>query len=340
MCSALRGSLVAVLLLGIPAAGNAQDLTGLFKKVSPSVVVIRAKGREIPVRRPGRRFNETGSGVLISADGKIVTAAHVVQVMDAISVEVLGGERSPPGSSPRSRRPTCRSSSSTGSPGRRRGPAREFRHGAGREAGHRGRRTLRAEPFAQRGLDQRPVAARHRVQGHAAGRVLPDRRGDQHGQFRRPDVQHGRSRSSASSAISSPSPAGSEGLGFVVTINTVKELLLEKKSFWGGIEGRSCRRARGAPEHSRPARVSAQDRRQGLAGRGPRAARGHHGRDHRGPAARPGRRPGPGHRRNPGKIDGRSPQDPRQDSRAHPGNASKATILREGRVLELTGRVP
>jgi S1-C subfamily serine protease len=29
---------------------------------------------------------------------------------------------------------------------------------------------------------------------------------------------------------------GSEGLGFVVTMNTAKQLLLEKKSFWGGLE--------------------------------------------------------------------------------------------------------
>jgi serine protease Do len=30
---------------------------------------------------------------------------------------------------------------------------------------------------------------------------------------------------------------GSEGLGFVVTLNTAKQLLLEKKSFWSGLEG-------------------------------------------------------------------------------------------------------
>ena len=30
---------------------------------------------------------------------------------------------------------------------------------------------------------------------------------------------------------------GSEGLGFVVTINTAKKLLLERKSFWSGLEG-------------------------------------------------------------------------------------------------------
>ena len=32
-------------------------------------------------------FTETGSGVLISADGKVMTAAHVVQAMDEINVE-------------------------------------------------------------------------------------------------------------------------------------------------------------------------------------------------------------------------------------------------------------
>jgi S1-C subfamily serine protease len=31
---------------------------------------------------------------------------------------------------------------------------------------------------------------------------------------------------------------GSEGLGFVVSINTVKRLLLERPSFWSGLEGR------------------------------------------------------------------------------------------------------
>ena len=30
---------------------------------------------------------------------------------------------------------------------------------------------------------------------------------------------------------------GSEGLGFVVTMKTAQELLLAKKSFWGGLEG-------------------------------------------------------------------------------------------------------
>jgi DNA-binding transcriptional MerR regulator len=38
------------------------------------------------------RFSEIGSGVLISQDGNVMTAAHVVHAMDEIRVEFMGGE--------------------------------------------------------------------------------------------------------------------------------------------------------------------------------------------------------------------------------------------------------
>ena len=41
------------------------------------------------------RFTEIGSGVLISADGRIMTAARVVHTMDEISVELASGETVP-----------------------------------------------------------------------------------------------------------------------------------------------------------------------------------------------------------------------------------------------------
>ena len=41
------------------------------------------------------RFAETGSGVLISRDGRVMTAAHVVHSMDEITVQFLGGETVP-----------------------------------------------------------------------------------------------------------------------------------------------------------------------------------------------------------------------------------------------------
>ena len=88
------GTIVAallVLLATVPPA-PAQDVGELFRTINPSVVVVRAKGREVTGARGIGTFNETGSGVLISAKGEVMTAAHVVHSMDEITVEFLGGE--------------------------------------------------------------------------------------------------------------------------------------------------------------------------------------------------------------------------------------------------------
>ena len=69
----------------------AQTVREVFEQVVPSVVVIRAKGRDVEAGGE-TRFVETGSGVLISQDGRVMTAAHVVHTMDEISVEFIGGE--------------------------------------------------------------------------------------------------------------------------------------------------------------------------------------------------------------------------------------------------------
>jgi serine protease Do len=75
-----------------PAAyAQSQSLDDLFARVSPSVVVVRSKGRDVNAGGV-TRFNETGSGVLISSDGRVMTAAHVVNGMDEITVEGIGGE--------------------------------------------------------------------------------------------------------------------------------------------------------------------------------------------------------------------------------------------------------
>ena len=58
------------------------------------MVVIRAQGHELTADGTVR-FKETGSGVLISPDGKIATAAHVVQTMQDIMVEFIGEEPVP-----------------------------------------------------------------------------------------------------------------------------------------------------------------------------------------------------------------------------------------------------
>ena len=73
------------------ARAQNESLDDLFARVSPSVVVVRAKGRDVNAAGV-TRFTETGSGVLLSSDGRVMTAAHVVNGMDEITVEGIGGE--------------------------------------------------------------------------------------------------------------------------------------------------------------------------------------------------------------------------------------------------------
>jgi len=66
-------ALAAVTLVSWPPLAVAQDLRKVFKDVSPSVVVIRASGQEI-TSSGTTHFSETGSGVLISQDGKPISS--------------------------------------------------------------------------------------------------------------------------------------------------------------------------------------------------------------------------------------------------------------------------
>src|SRR5438132_13339033 len=91
---ALTLTLVAGPLIGVPEFAAAQTVRDVFQKVAPSVVVIRATGRDV-TSGGQTRFSETGSGVLVSQDGQVMTAAHVVHAMDEIKVEFLRGETVP-----------------------------------------------------------------------------------------------------------------------------------------------------------------------------------------------------------------------------------------------------
>src|SRR5258705_552391 len=83
--------LAAAVLPAFAPAARAQNLDDTFRKVSPFVVVVRSKGRDVGASGV-TRFNETGSGVLISSDGRVMTAAHVVNGMDEITVEGIASQ--------------------------------------------------------------------------------------------------------------------------------------------------------------------------------------------------------------------------------------------------------
>jgi S1-C subfamily serine protease len=88
------------LLLLIAAAtlfsgqAQAQQLREMFGKTNPSVVVIRTVERRVTPQAQGlMSLPGLGSGVVISTDGKILTAAHVVQAADQVAVEFVDGKK-------------------------------------------------------------------------------------------------------------------------------------------------------------------------------------------------------------------------------------------------------
>jgi serine protease Do len=225
----------AVLQVVVPLA-HAQNLNELFSRVNPSVVVIRAKGRD--VSNVGvTRFSETGSGVLVTADGKVMTAAHVVNAMDEITVEAVGGQQviarviaSEPGADlsllqldrvPAEMKPSPMADSRTVRVG-----DQVMIIGAPYGLSHSmsvGWISARWPPNTV--YKHMPLAEFFQTTatintGNSGGPMF-NTAGEVIG-----IVSHNISKS-----------GGSEGLGFVVTINTAKKLLLERKSFWSGIDG-------------------------------------------------------------------------------------------------------
>jgi S1-C subfamily serine protease len=84
--------LTAVLALPLGAA-NAAALRDVFKRVSGSVVVVLAESKS-PVALGGQGPADVGglgSGVLISQSGRILTAAHVVESADRVTIRFAGG---------------------------------------------------------------------------------------------------------------------------------------------------------------------------------------------------------------------------------------------------------
>jgi S1-C subfamily serine protease len=236
MRMARTACLGVMLIVSIPVVAVAQTPGEVFRKVTPSVVVIKAKGRDVSASGQVR-FLETGSGVLISSDGKVMTAAHVVHSMDEISVEFLGGEtvsakvvasepqadlsllqleRVPAGA--RVARMADSDTVRVGDPviivGAPYGLSYSLSAGliSARWAPNTVYKTMPLAEFFQTDAT---------INTGNSGGPMFNGAGDVIG-----IVSHNISKS-----------GGSEGLGFVVTMKTARQLLLEKKSFWGGLEG-------------------------------------------------------------------------------------------------------
>ena len=79
---------------GSVTASQAQQLRDAFRSVQQAVVIVRTQQRGLaPFPQQGLvSLNGLGSGVLISDDGKVLTAAHLVQSADRIEIEFARGE--------------------------------------------------------------------------------------------------------------------------------------------------------------------------------------------------------------------------------------------------------
>ena len=93
IAGALATTLALSLGLAMAMPLHAQQLRDQFRAASPSVVIVRTVERtSSPTPDDGfLSASGIGSGVLISPDGKVLTAAHVVQTADRVAVEFANG---------------------------------------------------------------------------------------------------------------------------------------------------------------------------------------------------------------------------------------------------------
>lgn len=89
----LIAPLTVTLLMWPWVHAEAETLRKVFKRVDGSVIVIQTSHSEVVVGpRQLTSLPGQGSGVLISADGKVMTAAHLVQTADEITAQFQTGE--------------------------------------------------------------------------------------------------------------------------------------------------------------------------------------------------------------------------------------------------------
>jgi len=237
--SCVFAAIVPVFLCAGAPRAETPDVADVYERISSAVVVIETTQRDVSHLGTGQlvSIGGLGSGVLISEDGKVMTAAHVVQAADQVVVRFLSGEKIPGrvlSSEPAAdlaliqleRRPSDVEFAMLGDSDRVRVGERIFVVGA---------------PF---GIDHTltvgHISAR-RLEDTMFGSMMPTEilqtdaainQGNSGGPMFNMD---GEVVGIVSYIISQ---GGSfEGLGFVITSNMARRLLLEERTLWSGIEG-------------------------------------------------------------------------------------------------------
>lgn len=231
--------LPSLLMMAVYSTAPAQQLREAFRKVNQSVVTVRTKRVDV-ARVPGQVMSiidGLGSGVLISNDGKVLTAAHVVQTADAAFVQFPDGQDS-------IARVIASDVRADVALLQLEQPPKNISPAA---LGDSDKVEVGDQIFvigAPYGISQTLTA------GHVSGRRRMDKEGETQPyiEFLQTDaaVNGGNSGSpmfdmngqvvGIVSTIMSQS-GGSEGLAFATASNTTKRFLLDRKPFWSGIDG-------------------------------------------------------------------------------------------------------
>jgi serine protease Do len=231
--------LVLVLLLCCGMTTYAQQLRDAFRNVQQTVVIVRTEQKGLPPfpQQGPVSLNGLGSGVLISNDGKVLTAAHLVESADKIIVEFSEGELIP------ARVMGCSFSADVALLQLELKPTRYLPA----KLGDSDSAEVGDEIFvvgAPYGITRTLTA------GHVSGRRALNSTNENQSsvEFLQTDaaINSGNSGSPVFnlngevigivSNIMSRS-GGSEGLAFASTSNIARHLLLDQKPFWTGIEG-------------------------------------------------------------------------------------------------------
>jgi S1-C subfamily serine protease len=234
----LTAAIVCATGLAVPAAAE-PSLADVFARVDPSVVEIHTT-QTAPTGQGQTRWvtgRSLGSGFLISGDGKIMTAAHVVQTADAIEVQYVDGQvsaatilASDPAADvalivaeqvPEGIEPLVLADSDAVRVGEQ-----VFVIGAPLGVSH----TLTVGYISARRANDKVLSGLMPVDllqtdaaintGNSGGPMF-NMRGEVIGVVSRIISRTG----------------GSEGLGFVVTSNLAREVVLERPTMWSGLEG-------------------------------------------------------------------------------------------------------
>jgi len=218
---------------------QAASYAKIFKKVDPAVVVIYSQEKVVVKGAAG--FNQKtaqslGSGMVITKEGLIMTAAHVVQVSDKIVVEFVDGEKYPAHVVSSSTLADVALIKLDQLPTQLRVA----------KLGDSDKIEIGDEVF----VIGTPYGIEHTLTvGYLSGRRMVGMLGPQLGEveFLQTDAAINKGNSGGPlfnkkgevmgivSHIKSDS-GGSEGLGFATSINVARRLLLEEKAVWTGLE--------------------------------------------------------------------------------------------------------